>query len=164
MARKPWTGVAIGIGLVAIFTSCVGAPVWFAVDSTIALATTEPVRITDVGCVIGTGRGSSYCVGSWTLANGDEVRERLSSDWFVGDGDTFDGYGNHDTAAPTRLFWFLAQLLYAIPILLVVSFIRFHRRRLRGAGQPLAAEDEAAMTARAEAIRHRREEPPALSG
>lgn len=164
MARKPWSRVAVFIGILAIFTSCVGAPVWFAVDSTIALATTEPVRVTDVGCVIGSGRNSGgYCVGSWTLANGDKVQERLSSDWFVGDGDTFDGYGNHDTAAPTRLFWILAQLGYAIPIVLVVGFIRFHRRRMRNAGIPLAADDEAAMDERAEAIR-RRQDPPASSG
>lgn len=164
MARKSWTNAAVLIGLLAIFAGCLIAPLMWAVDSTIALATTEPVRVTDVSCVAGTGRNSdSYCLGMWTLPDGERVSGRLSNDWFVGDGDAFDGYGSTETAAPSRIPWFLAQLMYAIPVLLVVSFLRFHRRRMRAAGKPLAAEDETAMNARAEQLR-RREDPPALGG
>lgn len=161
MARKPWSRLAVGVGLLAIFASCVITPTWGAIDGTVKLATTEPVHVTDVSCFTGTARGSSYCAGSWTLSDGSRHRERLSSDWFVSDGDSFDGYGNSTTAAPTRVFWILAQLLYLAPLGLVVLFIRFHRKRLKGAGAPIRPEDEAAMNARAAELR-RRSDPPAL--
>lgn len=163
MARKPLTTVAVVVGIIAIFTSAVGVPTWLAVDGTIGLVTTEPVRVTDVKCVNGPARNDDYCVGSWTLSNGDEVRDTLSSAMFVGTGDSFDGYGNDSTAAPTLLFWIAQQLLYLIPIALIVLFVRFHRRRLRNAGKPLSEADSAAMDARAEEIRRRRN-PPAISG
>ncbi|GAA4897627.1 hypothetical protein [Stackebrandtia albiflava] len=151
MARKPWSRVAVAVGLVALFAGCIGAPVWFAVEGTVLLATTEPVRVEDVECV--TGSRGGHCTGSWTLADGTEHRERLSGDLFVDDGDEFSGYGNGFTAAPTRWFWILSQLLYAIPIGLVFFVVVHHRSRVARAGGVIAAEDEAAMNARVEEIR-----------